>query len=374
MPVSHLNGKKKKKKQEIQRQRQLEEAVSHRKRSSRLAVKESEKEEARLAAMKKAEEEEKLSRARRLEARQKREEDQRLKREAAREQRRLDREERERMGAGQPWVIFLGHFRKSLSLADRIRVCWSMSSEMTHNHAKLPLTCLKPGQADQKRGHLLRLTPRPAQVVREHQWAKTGYWTAISVIVLGSTRSVNSPIPRGNDRLHSRKLLQDDGSPLLCCGKCAKWQHIACHDLADRQAGRPMRDWDREEFICRACLDRGVVNGKQVLNGSASYDTGQTPNSHHQAAYSGHVPYSSAYPPHTPRPYQRHTAITFTHYQPQQHGFSSAQALHAQSMIPAAAAATATTYTQPHYSPSKSAQYTAVQASATVRMSIMAQT
>ena len=174
----------------------------------------------------------------------------------------------------------------------------------------------------------------------------------------------------GTECLLSLKLLQDDGSPLLCCGKCSKWQHIACHDLADRQAGRPKRDWDREEFVCRACQDRSVVNGRQGLNGSGSYDASRIPNSYPHSAYTSPVPYSSAYPPHTPRsPYQRHTAITFTHYQPQQHGFSSAHALHAQSMIPATTP-TASTYSQPHYSPSKSAQYAAaLQVSAVVRMS-----
>ena len=91
-----ITFEREKTKQEVQRKRHLEEAVSQRKRSSRLAVKENEKEEARLAAIQKAEEEEKLSRARRLEARQKREEEERLKREVAREKRRLDREERER--------------------------------------------------------------------------------------------------------------------------------------------------------------------------------------------------------------------------------------------------------------------------------------
>ena len=117
----------------------MEEAVSHRKRSSRLAVKESEKEEARQAAIKKAEEEEKLSRARRLEARLKREEEERLKREAAREKRRLDREERERKaqtgatGAEQQWVIFFGSILQNhTTFAGRIQVCRSMSSEMTH--------------------------------------------------------------------------------------------------------------------------------------------------------------------------------------------------------------------------------------------------
>jgi hypothetical protein len=81
--------------QEIVRQRQLEEALVHRKRSSRIAIKESEKEEAELAAKKKAEENEKMSRARRLEARQQKEEADREKRESAREQRRKEREQRE---------------------------------------------------------------------------------------------------------------------------------------------------------------------------------------------------------------------------------------------------------------------------------------
>ncbi|KAF7978847.1 hypothetical protein HWV62_44657 [Athelia sp. TMB] len=80
---------------EIVRQRQLEEAVVHRKRSSRIAIKESEKEEAQLAAQRKAEEAEKMSRAQRLEARQQREEAERIKRETAREQRRKEREERD---------------------------------------------------------------------------------------------------------------------------------------------------------------------------------------------------------------------------------------------------------------------------------------
>jgi hypothetical protein len=89
----------------------LEEAVSQRKRSSRLAIKENEKEEVRLAALRKAEEDDKLSRVRRLEARQKREEEERMKREIAREKRRLDREERERRAQTgeeeEKWGIFL---------------------------------------------------------------------------------------------------------------------------------------------------------------------------------------------------------------------------------------------------------------------------
>ncbi|KAH9178342.1 hypothetical protein EDB89DRAFT_2064118 [Lactarius sanguifluus] len=313
---------------EIHRKRHLEEAVSQRKRSSRLAVKENEKEEARLAAVKKAEEEEKLSRARRLEARQRREEEERLKREVAREKRRLDREERERKGAEQQ--------SNPSSLVDVV------GDDSYNTPAKPPKG--RPGRPKMK-------------VVQANS----------STSASGSRTPVGEDWVLDCDICHRTGVNKDDGSPLLCCGKCSKWQHIACHDLADRQAGRPKRDWDREEFICRTCQDRGVVNGKQALNGSASYDAGRTPNSYHQP-YSGHVPYGSACPPHPPRSSSAyHTAITFTHYQPQQHGFSSAHAAHAQSMIPTAAT-TAATYTQPHYSahgsPPKPAQYPTLQASA----------
>lgn len=82
--------------QEVERRRKIEEAVVHRKRSSRIALREVEKEEARLSAVRKVEEDEKMARARRQEARAKKEEAEREKREHAREQRRLERETRER--------------------------------------------------------------------------------------------------------------------------------------------------------------------------------------------------------------------------------------------------------------------------------------
>ncbi|KAF9650242.1 hypothetical protein BDM02DRAFT_3185624 [Thelephora ganbajun] len=86
------------KKQEAERKRLLEEAVTHRKRSSRIAMKESEKEEARLLSQRKAEEAEKVSRAKRLEMRQQREEAERERKE--REQRRRDHGPRTRANAG----------------------------------------------------------------------------------------------------------------------------------------------------------------------------------------------------------------------------------------------------------------------------------
>jgi hypothetical protein len=194
-------------------------------------------------------------------------------------------------------------------------------------------------------------------------------------------------ISPGHGFAHTWKL-QDDGSPLLCCGKCSKWQHIACHDLADRKAGRPKRDWDKEEFICRNCQSGRslsiVANGsmRQVPNGStssaagSSYDAGRTPSPyyHHQAqtsGYPGQLPYGQNYPhpslPHQqlrPAPYQHHTAITFSHYQPQQRGFTSSSLSSSPSHLqPAAIPQVPASYTQPHYSThgssSKLSQYPA---------------
>jgi len=86
------------KKQEVERKRLIEEAVTHRKRSSRIAMKESEKEEARLASRRKVEEVEKVSRAKRLEMRQQREEAERDRKE--RERRRRDRGPKTRANGG----------------------------------------------------------------------------------------------------------------------------------------------------------------------------------------------------------------------------------------------------------------------------------
>ncbi|KAI0259866.1 hypothetical protein BC834DRAFT_973901 [Gloeopeniophorella convolvens] len=306
---------------EIQRKRQLEEAVSQRKRSSRLAVKENEREEARQAAVRKAEEEEKLSRARRLEARQRREEDERMKREEAREKRRLDREEREKRKAEE----------EKVSESTPVDVV----AEDTPPPTRKASATAKPGR------------PR-AKVAPAH--------------ARSSASASGSRTPAGEDWVldceicHRTGVNKDDGQPLLCCGKCAKWQHIACHDLVDLRAGRPKRNWDAEEFICRTCRGEGPAPANGALppptpNGAAY----RVP--YH--GYSGQVPYGAAlapqytrapapYPPHA---HAQHPAITFTHYQPQQRQFSTAHASQAYAQSPYGAAKPAAAYGLPQYSP-----------------------
>ncbi|KAJ1954735.1 hypothetical protein IWQ62_005686 [Dispira parvispora] len=45
----------------------------------------------------------------------------------------------------------------------------------------------------------------------------------------------------------------NDGKPMVACESCQVWQHIHCTDKMDRQLGRPPRNWDTEEFICERC-------------------------------------------------------------------------------------------------------------------------
>ncbi|KAJ1649714.1 hypothetical protein IWQ61_009284 [Dispira simplex] len=45
----------------------------------------------------------------------------------------------------------------------------------------------------------------------------------------------------------------NDGKPMAACESCQVWQHIHCTDKMDRQLGRPPRNWDTDEFICKRC-------------------------------------------------------------------------------------------------------------------------
>ncbi|KAG6878075.1 hypothetical protein C0992_008655 [Termitomyces sp. T32_za158] len=80
---------------ELEKKQRLVSAVTLRKRSSRLMIRQVEKEEAEAAERKRREELERTSRARRLEARAKKEEEEREKRELVRELRRREKDERE---------------------------------------------------------------------------------------------------------------------------------------------------------------------------------------------------------------------------------------------------------------------------------------
>ncbi|KIP10978.1 hypothetical protein PHLGIDRAFT_125116 [Phlebiopsis gigantea 11061_1 CR5-6] len=288
---------------EAERKRKLEEAIVRRKRSSRIALKEVEKEEARIAAQKKVEEDDKMARARRQEARAKKEDAERETRERAREQRRLEREERERRAQE----------RKN-----------NTDDEGPTSATSVVSSSLQPTR-----------NPTPNGV-------RTPDWT-LDCEVCGRC-GVN----------------MDDGLPMVSCGMCSRWQHITCHDTADRNAGFPRRNWDVQQFYCSRCKPAAM---ERLANGGGSH-SGVTD---HQRAHSraGKTQPASAaqfnsYPPTAsdvryPQPQQvtypngissyghqytqdqlampsssmygrssqrSQSGIAFSHYQPQQQGFS----------------------------------------------------
>lgn len=128
-----------------------------------------------------------------------------------------------------------------------------------------------------------------------------------------------------------RGINLDDGVPMMCCGSCSKWQHISCHDQADVRSGRPRRNWEQVEFICRHCAQtkRPATGHDQYLAlrgpGSTSYGHYNTP------GYAAYNPYSQTTKSQNPADVRSNAgpsyvpqtkAISFTHYQPQQRGFS----------------------------------------------------
>ncbi|KAF4596441.1 hypothetical protein EYR38_007828 [Pleurotus pulmonarius] len=263
---------------EVEKNRRLEEAVTHRKRSSRIAVKESEKEEARLAAKKRAEEEEKFSRARRAEARQQKEEADRQRRETAREARRREREAKEAL-------------QKSITEVST------------------------PDEDGAKES-----TTNGTQPPRRANGSGSG------------SRTPSSDWELDCEICQRRGANLDDGTPMMSCGSCSKWQHISCHDRADQAAGRSKRNWDDVEFFCYKCRvakshgqpDKSNGNvTSQPIQLSAPYRTngGYVPKASSTAVPAYQVPYS------VPNHYAQHTQapLTFSHYQPEQRVFMPSQ-------------------------------------------------
>lgn len=302
---------------EVEKKKRKEEAVVHRKRSSRIAIKESEKEQELLVAKKRAEEDEKMSRARRAEARRQKEEADRIKRENAREQRRKEREAKQ---AAEP-------------VAD------------TSADAPIDVVSLKP----------------PVSVIPPGQMGKFPTLSVPAPVNGSGAASSGSRTPAEDWELDCevcgrQGINRDDGVPIMCCGRCLKWQHIGCHDQRDVTAGRPKRNWDAEDFICRRCRVSGSrassfsssqlptptdlkavygsVGTQPYYSSQQSYSHDRYPNGSYYAggATSGRYSYehqsdirSSAMPSQSYTQAPRTSGVTFAHYQPQQGGFSTSR-------------------------------------------------
>jgi len=144
---------------------------------------------------------------------------------------------------------------------------------------------------------------------------------------------------------------------MMSCGICSRWQHIQCHDRADRMTGRPRRNWNSEEFTCSRCrATQRVQYNNQYLptsKQSPSQNSNQvppfktyTPPQLNMASSSGSIHQDSRSPSHHLSGYNNpslqnqygrpngqqypnaqypsslgHSILSFSHYQPSQHAF-----------------------------------------------------
>lgn len=185
----------------------MEDALMQRKRSSRLAMKESLREAEKAESRKRAEVEKELERHRRWEARVKKEEEEKLKLESMRSVRLKEK---------------AGIFTDTTSNTRRMNVT---SAAINTNG-----TIHDEGQVSSS--HLVQSSS-----------SKSGT----------QTPKEDEPWELDCEICHRRGWNLDDGEELMCCEVCTKWQHIRCHDQADFISGRPRRDWDSEEFVCGSC-------------------------------------------------------------------------------------------------------------------------
>lgn len=312
-----------------------------------------EREEARLAAQRKAAEEDQLARARRAEARAKKDIEDKEKREKAREQRQQERWEREtKAKAAQPEQRRV----PSTSKLPWLNLILDSSNLHINEDGELQLAPvnghhnISPNGGTNKESRLAAKASSSSQPWELN--CEICGSRGINKVILFSIYLIIVP--------HTICNLQDDGVPLMSCGKCGRWQHIVCHDAADARSGRPKRDWQIEDFTCKHCLNKMAatagndsryhqlarnVNGRSAADhpspsnglsaiqalsdmrslassrGSSSgpYDKPELlPNLHPTYSVGGRSDTNS------PIPRSRsQAAFAFSHYEPHQRGFSS---------------------------------------------------
>ena len=120
---------------------------------------------------------------------------------------------------------------------------------------------------------------------------------------------------------------QDDGKPLMSCGKCGRWQHINCHNAKDRAEGRHPRNWEVVDFTCLRCLK----NTKVPAPASMATEQMSRPKKTNGKPPQQRQPIPQAANPVIPAASRKlvqgsepsaNGFAGFTHYHPQQQGFS----------------------------------------------------
>ncbi|KAG8685314.1 hypothetical protein FRC11_010788, partial [Ceratobasidium sp. 423] len=216
--------------------KKLETAVQNRKRSSRLAIKESILEAQRKEEERRAAELELHARSRRQEERERRQQEEMLKREREREEKVRSRETR----AGR-------------------RNGWDGSESGSASPAPTPeVSSDPPVKIRLRTGRIPSTTPTLSPVETPISS------TPPSVPGSGTTSRADDSWELLCEGCGKQGWNTDDGFQLVKCESCGRWSHTSCHDRADELAGNPKRDWSSVEFTCRVCSNttrKAGVNG-----------------------------------------------------------------------------------------------------------------
>ncbi|KAG9092254.1 hypothetical protein FS749_015889 [Ceratobasidium sp. UAMH 11750] len=246
--------------------KKLESAVQNRKRSSRIAIKESILEAQRKEEERRAEELELHARARRVEERERRAQEEAFRREREREEKIRLRETR----AGK-------------------RNFWD--GDTTESGSASPAPDVTPDPPVK-----IRLRPNRA--------AGTGATSSPAPSPVepssgsGTSSRTDDPWELLCEGCGKQGWNIDDGSQLVKCESCGRWSHTTCHDRADELAGNPKRNWSSVDFTCRACSNtarKPTTSGAPKINGTAELKSaGLAPPAYmytsFQAAPNGHMP------------------------------------------------------------------------------------
>lgn len=201
---------------ELEKQRAHEAAMASRKRSSRIALKESEREErerdraARLAM------EERMASLRREELEKANREEEERRTIKHREDRLREREER-----------ILAREREAEEKALR---------EMHEREERERLRELRKQRREEIIANGGVPTPEPATGSEAQAQNQDGDSWELDCEVCGKA-GVNL----------------DDTDEIVCCEQCGVWQHTECWNAFDRSVQHPRRDWEREDFFCSRC-------------------------------------------------------------------------------------------------------------------------
>ncbi|AAW42093.1 hypothetical protein CNBC6970 [Cryptococcus deneoformans B-3501A] len=226
---------------EKEKERLKQEAFLNRKRSSRIATKELEKEEAVRREQAQREMEERMERTRKEEMRKAKEEAEALAREKAREDRLKEREERAQ-AREEAALRKAEEEQKAKEKEERRREKRKRrrEGEIVSDDSED-----ESSQAPSRRSR----TMTPSHMGETtNQKSKVGAGKAVA----GNRWELGCEVCG----MHGWNI--DGDKDLVSCDECGKWQHVECLDRLDRSQGRVRRNWSKVDFTCKECQQRAA--------------------------------------------------------------------------------------------------------------------